>query len=114
MIRIQPDDTLCGLAGSGADRHCLDAVVNGVSHEVDKRVGKSVKDAAIKFGIRAANLKLHLLAAELSGVANHARHAPKETADVDHANFQHGFLQLGDDARLRAERIKHAETQRVA
>ena len=73
----------------------LDAVVDGVAHQVGQRVADGLDDRLVQLGFLALHVDAHLLAAGDGQVADHARELVPDVADRLHARLHDVGLQLG-------------------
>ncbi len=100
--RAQRERALLGL--SAAQLGALDAVVDGVAHEVGERVLDRLDDALVELGVPALEHEPHALARHALHVAHDAREAVPDVPDRLHARLHHGFLELGGHERQALRR----------
>src|SRR5262249_43510673 len=81
----------CHLAGFGfstrdtIDR-MLDAVGDGVAHQVDEWVRNLLDDAVVEFGLAAGKVEFNLFSSGFRSITNSARKARSESSDGHHAS----------------------------
>ena len=85
------------LAGGLALLGRLDAVVDGVAHQVDQRVGQGFDQVLVEVGFLAHQLEVDLFLQVARQVADQAREAAEDLLDRLHARLHDGGLQVGGD-----------------
>ncbi len=114
MIGVEIDGAAGGLAGGQAFVGWLNAMIDGITHEMHERLGESIQDALIEIGVLAGDFESDVFAALLGDIANDARKTAKKLFDGHHANFQDAFVKFVEDARLKCHGVGKPGTQRVA
>jgi hypothetical protein len=105
VVRAQQQAPFGGLADRDASLGLLDAVVDGIAHNVRQRIFDGFDDRLVELGFFAFHLDAHLFAAHRRDVAHRAREFAPNVADRLHARFHHAFLQLrGDEVESLARR----------
>ena len=94
-----------GLAGGEARLGSLDAVVDGVAHQVHQRIADLLEHGLVELGAVAGEAQLDLLAEALAQVAHQARKAVEHEADGQHAHAHDAFLQLAHVALELAQGV---------
>ena len=97
VIRGQPHRTGRRLARRDARRGRLDAVVGGVAHHVNQRLGDDVNHIAVDFGIVAGAHELNQFVALLGDVAHDTRQLLESRAQRHHAQRHRHILQFAHD-----------------
>ena len=90
--------TTVALAGLPAACRCcgdLDAVIDGIAHEVRERVADGLDDRLVEFHFRPFDLQFALLAQLGAQVANDARKAVEDRAHHLHAGLHDRLVQVG-------------------
>ena len=111
MKGIEINGAARGLAGSEALIGRLDAVIDGVAHEVHERFGERIQNALVEIGVLSGDLQSHVFAALFGHVANDARKAAEELLDGHHANFQNALVKFIEHAGLKCHGISELGAQ---
>ncbi|MCY1498798.1 hypothetical protein D9M68_327950 [compost metagenome] len=85
------------LAGGLALLGGLDAVVDGVAHQVHQRVGQGLDQVLVQVSVLAHQLEVDFFLQVARQVADQAREAAEDLLDRLHAGFHHRGLQVGGD-----------------
>ena len=96
------------LAGGDALLRRLEAVVQGVAHEVHERVAERVDDRAVELGAGAVEPQLDLLAEARREVAHEPREAQEDGLDRHHPHACDGLLERLRGAREALDRRREA------
>ena len=91
---VQPDRCLGRLARGLALRGRFDAVVDGVAHEVQQRVGQLVQHATVELGVAAPHVPADLLVLGTGQVTHSAVQLVGDGGDGHHASAHRPVLQL--------------------
>ena len=89
VVGLQGDLADAGLASLRADFRRLDAVVHGIAHKVDKRIGDLLDHRLVQLRVLALQHQLGLLAFGSTDVAHHSREPLEDRPDGHHPN-RHG------------------------
>jgi hypothetical protein len=92
-----------GLAGGAADFGRLDAVGDGVAHQVAEGRGHRLEHAAVDFDLAADDVEVGAPAELLGGLADQAVEALGEAVEGHHAHVHQRLLELAGHARLGVE-----------
>ena len=111
VVGPQRQGALGPLAGGDPPLGLLDAVVDGVAHQVGQRVLDRLQQAAVELGLLALHDELDLLAEPGAEVADDAGQLRPDVVDRLHPGLHDAFLQLAGD---RAEPLGAADEGRVA
>ena len=114
MVGVEINRAARGLARGEAFVGGLDAVVDGVAHEMHQRLAERIENAFVEISVLAGNVQGHVLAALLGDVANDARKAAEKLLDGHHANFQDAFVKFIENARLKAHGVGELCAERIA
>ncbi len=113
VIRVEINRAARGFAGGDAVFGAFDAVIDGVAHDVHQRLGERVENALVEIGVLAGEVESDVFAALLGDVANEARETAEQLLDGHHANLEHAFVQLIENARLKRESVGELGAQRI-
>src|SRR5882724_5247814 len=114
MIGVEIDGAAGGLSGSQSFVGRLNAMIDGIAHDMHERLGESIEDAFVEVRVLTGDLESHVFAALFGDVANDARKTAEELFDGHHANLQNAFVQFVEDARLKCHGVGKLGTQRIA
>src|SRR5471030_1449344 len=93
---------IAGLARGFAFFRRFDAVVDGVAHQVDQRVGQGLDQVFVEVGFFTHQFQVDFFLELTSQVANQAWEAAEDFLDRLHPRFHHGGLQVsGDHVEVR-------------
>ena len=99
VVGAQGHCALLTLPGGDALRGWLDAVVDGVAHQVGQRVLDRLEQRPVQLGLPTQHGEGDLALQRRGQVAHHAGHLVPHVVDGLHACLHHAFLQLtGDEA----------------
>ncbi|BBP74159.1 hypothetical protein PHLH7_02630 [Pseudomonas sp. Ost2] len=96
VIGIEAQVAFGGLADGQALGSRLDAVVDGVAHQVGQRIGDLVDHRLVQLGLAADQAQLDILVQFLADITDHPMEAIESLADFHHAQFQRRFADLLD------------------
>src|SRR5262249_16655266 len=94
MVRAKRNAAGFGFAGERAAVRRLDAVRDGIAHEVDERIGNLLNDVVVEFGFAAEEFEFDELAGGLSSVTHGSGKARIQCADWQHAGGGDFVLQV--------------------
>jgi hypothetical protein len=97
VVGAQRQHALGRFAGRHPHGRWLDAVVDGVAHQVGERVLDRFEQAAVQLGLPALHRQPHLLAAGRRQVPDHAGQLRPQVLDGLHARLHDALLQLTGD-----------------
>ena len=100
VIRVQPDCSLRRLSRLCAAPRRLDAMADGVAHQVRERLGNGIQNAFVEIGFLPADDQFDFASALPRDVPHHAREAAEQLIDRHHANLHHRALQVVQHPRL--------------
>ena len=88
-------------------------MIDSVANKMHQRLAQSIQNTFIEIGVLPRDVERHVLAAQFGNVTHHARKSPEELLHRHHANFQNAFVQLVQDARLKAQRFCEFGANRI-
>jgi len=97
LFRRQNHFAVTGLARSFTFFRGFDAMVDGVAHQVDQRVGQGLDKVFVEVGFFTHQFQVDLFLELACQVANQARETAEDFLDRLHPGFHHCGLQVGGD-----------------
>ena len=104
MGDLEGDLADLGLAGGATHLRRLDAVGDGVAHQVAEGRGHRLEHAAVDFDLAADDVEVGAAAEFLGGLADQAVETLGEAVEGHHAHVHQRLLELPRHARLGVER----------
>jgi len=97
LFRRQNHLAVTGLARGFAFFRGFHAVVDGVAHQVDQRVGQGLDKVFVEVGFFTHQFQVDFFLELASQVTNQAREATEDFLDRLHPRLHHRGLQVGSD-----------------
>src|SRR5580704_12788570 len=113
MIGVEIDRAARGLSRGEPFISRLDAVVDGVAHEMHQRLSERIENAFVEISVLTGDVEGHILAALFGDIADDAREAAEKLLDGHHANFKDAFVKFIEHAGLKSESFSQLCANRI-